>query len=40
MGVSGVSSADDEHVAMHAIQTVFPKATTARAGEEDGGFAA
>lgn len=40
MGVSGVSSADDEQVAMHAIKTVFPDATTARAGEEEGGFAA
>jgi glc operon protein GlcG len=35
IGVSGVKSAEDEQIAMAAIQAVFPQAKTARAGEEN-----
>ena len=34
MGVSGVKAVEDEQIAMHAIETVFSDAATARAGEE------
>jgi glc operon protein GlcG len=37
IGVSGVKSAQDEQIAMHAIKTVFPQAKTARPGEENDG---
>ena len=39
MGISGVKSFEDEQIALHAIQTVFPLAATARAGEENDGTA-
>jgi uncharacterized protein GlcG (DUF336 family) len=35
IGVSGVRAAQDEQVAMAAIQAVFPQAKTAREGEEN-----
>lgn len=35
IGVSGVKSAQDEQIAMVAIQVVFPQAKTSRAGEEN-----
>lgn len=35
IGVSGVKSFEDELIAMHAIKTVFPEATTTRKGEEN-----
>jgi glc operon protein GlcG len=34
MGVSGVKAIQDEQIALHAINTVFPEAATARADEE------
>ncbi|MEE2969678.1 MAG: heme-binding protein [Pseudomonadota bacterium] len=39
MGISGVKSFEDEQIALHAIQTVFPLAATARAGKENDGTA-
>ena len=38
VGVSGVKAFEDEQIAMHAINTVFPQATITRAGEENDGF--
>jgi uncharacterized protein GlcG (DUF336 family) len=35
IGVSGVKAAQDEQIAMAAIQAVFPQAKTAREGEEN-----
>ena len=35
IGVSGVKAFEDEQIAMFAVKTVFPGATTARAGEEN-----
>ncbi len=35
MGVSGVKAIQDEQIALHAIDTVFPEATTARIDEEN-----
>jgi glc operon protein GlcG len=37
IGVSGVKSFQDEQIAMFAINTVFPNATTTRSGEENDG---
>ena len=37
IGVSGVKATEDELIAMHAIKTVFPNATTTRIGEEKDG---
>ena len=34
MGVSGVKAIQDEQIALHAINTVFPDAATARVDEE------
>ena len=34
MGVSGVKAVEDEQIALHAINTVFPEAATARVDEE------
>jgi uncharacterized protein GlcG (DUF336 family) len=34
MGVSGVKALQDEQIALHAINTVFPEAATARVDEE------
>ena len=34
MGVSGVKAIQDEQIALHAINTVFPEAATARVDEE------
>jgi glc operon protein GlcG len=34
MGVSGVKAAEDEQIALYAINTVFPEAATARVDEE------
>jgi glc operon protein GlcG len=34
MGVSGVKAVQDEQIALHAINTVFPEAATARVDEE------
>ncbi len=35
IGVSGVTSFQDQEIALAAIKAVFPQATTARAGEEN-----
>ena len=33
VGVSGVKASQDEKIALHAINTVFPEAATTRVGE-------
>ena len=38
VGISGVKAFEDEKIAMHAINTVFPQETITRAGEENDGF--
>ena len=38
VGVSGVKTFEDEQIAMHAINAVFPQAMTTRDGEENDGL--
>ena len=39
MGISGFKSFEDEQIALHTIQAVFPLSATARADEENDGTA-